>query len=158
MTAIDNVSLAQRVYTVEQVQKGEKTASEACSISMMQLMSAAGAAVFKHLQQDVKAPAKIAVCCGEGNNGGDGYIIARLAQEAGYQVDVFALSPNKNISSKTDNNAERARLAWRDSGGQEKAVNDCEPQRYDIVVDALFGVGLNRAPGRRCGCACPDLK
>ena len=145
MTAIDNVSLAQRVYTVEQVQKGEKPAAEACSISMMQLMSAAGAAVFKHLQQDVKAPAKIAVCCGEGNNGGDGYIIARLAQEAGYQVDVFALSPNKTISSKTDNNAERARLAWRDSGGQEKAVNDCEPQRYDIVVDALFGVGLNRA-------------
>ena len=48
MTAIDNVSLAQRVYTVEQVQKGEKPAAEACSISMMQLMSAAGAAVFKH--------------------------------------------------------------------------------------------------------------
>lgn len=145
MTAIDNVSLAQRVYTVEQVQQGEEAAAEACSISLMQLMSAAGTAVFKQLQNDLKAPAKIAVCCGEGNNGGDGYIIARLAREAGYQVDVFALSPNKTISSKTDNNAERARLAWRENGGQEKVVHDCAPQNYDLIVDALFGVGLNRA-------------
>lgn len=145
MTAINTVDSTQRLYTVKQVQQGEEPAAKLSSINMMQLMAAAGKAVFQHLQNDLKMPARIAVCCGEGNNGGDGYILARLAQQAGYQVDVFALIPNKEIEPGTDNNAERARLAWRESGGQEKATHEYQPGIYDRVVDALFGVGLNRA-------------
>lgn len=89
-------------------------------MNMMQLMSAAGKAVFKQLQRHFPAPARIAVCCGEGNNGGDGYIVARLAQEAGYQVQVFALKPNAELSNPLESDAHRARSAWREQGAMKK--------------------------------------
>ena len=145
MTNTDGSRYENCLYRVEQLQKGEKKAAEASAMNMMQLMSAAGKAVFKQLQRRFPAPARIAVCCGEGNNGGDGYIVARLAQEAGYQVQVFALKPNAELSAPLESDAHRARSAWREQGGNEKALLDCAPDQFDLVVDALFGVGLNRA-------------
>lgn len=133
------------LYTVKQVQSGEQKAADACGVSMMQLMSAAGKAVFYRLQALQPAPARIAVCCGEGNNGGDGYIVARLAQQAGYQVQVFALKANATVSNIDESNAQKARQAWRDQGGSETPLTACEPEMADVVVDAVFGVGLNRA-------------
>ncbi|MCK7458923.1 NAD(P)H-hydrate dehydratase [Idiomarina aminovorans] len=145
MTNTDNNQFSHCLYRVEQVQQGEKKAAEACSISMTQLMTAAGKAVFRQLKQHFPAPARIAVCCGEGNNGGDGYIVARLAQEAGYQVQVFALKPDTELLKPIESDAHRARSAWRAQGGSERSLADCAPEHFDVVVDALFGVGLNRA-------------
>ncbi|WP_404398288.1 NAD(P)H-hydrate dehydratase [Idiomarina loihiensis] len=133
------------LYRVEQVQQGEQKAAEACSMNMTQLMSAAGKAVFHQMQSYFPAPARIAVCCGEGNNGGDGYIVARLAQKAGYQVQVFALKPNVELPEPMESDAHKARAAWREQGGSEKPLLDCSPEQFDVLVDALFGVGLNRA-------------
>lgn len=145
MTNIDGNRFTNCLYRVEQLQQGEKQAAESCAMTMTQLMSAAGKAVFNQLQAHFPAPAHIAVCCGEGNNGGDGYIVARLAQEAGYQVEVFALKPNVNLPDPIESDAHKARAAWREQGGSEKALLDCSPERFDLVVDALFGIGLNRA-------------
>lgn len=145
MTNTNKNRFSHCLYRVEQLQQGEKKAAEACSMTMTQLMSAAGKAVFHQLKQYFPGPANIAVCCGEGNNGGDGYIVARLAQEAGYQVQVFALKPNVELPKPVESDAHRARSAWREHGGSEKALLECAPEQFDVVVDALFGVGLNRA-------------
>lgn len=145
MTDTDSSRFTNCLYRVEQLQQGEKKAAEACAMNMTQLMSAAGKAVFKHLQAYFPAPARIAVCCGEGNNGGDGYIVARLARQAGYQVQVFALKPNADLPEPVESDAHRARSAWRDQDGSENALLDCTPEQFDVVVDALFGVGLDRA-------------
>lgn len=145
MTDTDGSRFINSLYRVEQVQQGEQKAAEACSMTMTQLMSAAGKAVFRQLQASFPAPARIAVCCGEGNNGGDGYIVARLAQKAGYQVQVFALKSNTELPEPIESDAHKARAAWRDEGGSEKPLLDCSPESFDVLVDALFGVGLNRA-------------
>ncbi|MDV6317287.1 NAD(P)H-hydrate dehydratase [Idiomarina sp. HP20-50] len=145
MANTDSNHFTNCLYRVEQLQQGEQKAAESCAMTMMQLMSAAGKAVFNQLKTHFPAPARIAVCCGEGNNGGDGYIVARLAQEAGYQVQVFALKPNADLPQSSDSDAHKARNAWREQGGSEKALLDCSPEQFDLVVDALFGVGLNRA-------------
>lgn len=141
----DDILFERCLYQVEQVQTGEQNAANACNMSMMQLMSAAGKAVFRRLQALQPAPARIAVCCGEGNNGGDGYIVARLAQQAGYQVQVFALNADATLSNIDTSDAQKARQAWRDQGGSETPLTACQPERADVVVDAVFGVGLNRA-------------
>lgn len=144
MTNTDGNRFSHCLYQVEQLQQGEKKAAASHSMAMMQLMSAAGKAVFRQLQMHFPAPARIAVCCGEGNNGGDGYIVARLAHEAGYQVQVFALKQNIVLPDPIQSDAHKARGAWREQGGSEKALQDCSPEQFDVVVDALFGVGLNR--------------
>ena len=73
------------------------------------------------------------VLCGPGNNGGDGFVVARLLRERGVPVRVAALS-----ESGTDS-ARRARAAW--DGPVEDVMT---PAPAAQVVDALFGIGLSR--------------
>ena len=92
MSETATVSLSQSLYRAEQVREGEQQAAERSGLSMRALMAAAGKAVFQQLHQQCHQGARVAVFCGEGNNGGDGYVVARLAQQQGYRVSVFALS------------------------------------------------------------------
>ncbi|RUO80186.1 bifunctional ADP-dependent NAD(P)H-hydrate dehydratase/NAD(P)H-hydrate epimerase [Idiomarina tyrosinivorans] len=140
VTHID--SLTQSLYTPEQVQSGEKQAADASGVSMQELMARAGRAVFARLRMQLSAPAKVAVCCGAGNNGGDGFIVARLAQQAGYQVQVFALNPAAD--DLTAGPATNARMAWRDNAGEERALSELQADDYDLIIDAVMGIGLNR--------------
>src|SRR3546814_11714883 len=81
------------------------------------------------------------LACGPGNNGGDGYVLARHAREAGRQVRVLRLpghAPRSEI-------AMRAERAYRDAGGSVEEFGDSNGDA-DQVVDAMFGIGLARAP------------
>src|SRR3546814_11287329 len=81
------------------------------------------------------------LACGPGNNGGDGYVLARHAREAGRQVRVLRLpghAPRSEI-------AMRAERAYRDAGGSVEEFGDSIGDA-DLVVDALFGIGLARPP------------
>lgn len=73
------------------------------------------------------------VLCGPGNNGGDGYVIARLLKERGVQVSLAAIAPPRTEV------AARARAAWT---GPVADLADCRAQ--PVLVDALFGIGLTR--------------
>ncbi len=81
----------------------------------------------------------VLVLAGPGNNGGDAYVVARLLKRWFYLVDVVALTEPK----KTDGDASKAFDMWREAGG---AIHDTLPtdQRYDLVIDGLFGIGLTR--------------
>lgn len=83
------------------------------------------------------------VLCGPGNNGGDGYLVARLLQNAGWQVRVCALAPPFTPDAQV------AAMHW---GGVVCAPGDLDAAAFgaaDLVVDAMFGIGLTRpiAPG-----------
>ena len=83
------------------------------------------------------APGRIRVLAGPGNNGGDGYVVARLLSEGGWPVTVEALGP-----PRTDE-ARAAAAAWSGPvGSLQNRVEDGE-----LVVDALFGAGLDRPLG-----------
>ncbi len=144
MSETATVSLSQSLYRAEQVREGEQQAAERSGLSMRALMAAAGKAVFQQLQQQCHQGARVAVFCGEGNNGGDGYVVARLAQQQGYRVSVFALKPDAELQQVTSNDAQHARQAWRDLGQQEHRFDEFEATQFDIVVDAVFGIGLSR--------------
>lgn len=85
-------------------------------------------------QQKIK---KIAVCCGQGNNAGDGYLVAKYLKQAGFQVDIYAAEPGPSPDLvKAIQDAKQAGL-------QPYSHFDFQSE-YDVYVDALFGIGLNR--------------
>ena len=80
---------------------------------------------------------RVLVLCGPGNNGGDGYVVARRLREAGCEVDVAALADRAKLTG----DAGLAAATWSASVA---ALADADFERQDLVVDALFGAGLAR--------------
>ena len=116
-------------------------AAIAGGVAAFELMRRAGAAAFTLLQRQWPQARRICVVCGSGNNGGDGYVLARLARAVGMDVRVVALAPARPPE------AQRAAAEWIDAGGRiESAAADMSLRDCDVLVDALFGIGLARAP------------
>ena len=113
------------------------------------LMTRAGAAVAEAAVAMAGGPGLggILVLCGPGHNGGDGFVAARLLAEHGHEVAVALLGPAERMRG----DAARAASEWR---GPLVAADAITPARAGLVVDALFGSGLDRdldgaAPRRR---------
>ena len=106
-----------------------------------ELMARAGAAVAEAAVRlalpGSRATPRIAVLCGPGNNGGDGYVAARLLAGRGFEVRVFALGDCARLSGDA---------AWAASGWRAAVdpLADFHPQGFALVIDALFGAGLAR--------------
>ena len=106
-----------------------------------ELMRRAGRAAWHCALRHWPQAQRIVVVCGPGNNGGDGYVLARLALEAGRTVRVVRLPEH----SPHSDSAVRARDEFRERNGRIEAFVDALPPA-DLIVDALFGIGLTRAP------------
>jgi NAD(P)H-hydrate epimerase len=104
-----------------------------------ELMERAGQAAYALLRRRWPEAQRILVLCGPGNNGGDGYVVARLARGDGLEVQVLQLGEEARLSPEA-----RGMLdAWRGMGGQCEVLRQL-PQRVDLIVDALLGIGLER--------------
>ncbi|MGM0482162.1 MAG: NAD(P)H-hydrate dehydratase [Pseudomonadota bacterium] len=141
---LSQASLARSLFRPEQVAEGEQQAAAQAGVSMRALMAAAGRSAYGQVQQQAPSGARLAVFCGEGNNGGDGYVVARLAQQDGYRVCVFALKANRELTDCDSDDAQHARQAWRDKGNQESSLDSFKAADFDFLVDAMFGTGLSR--------------
>ncbi len=105
-------------------------------IAGAELMNAAGLAVARHIMHRYSRQ-KTLILCGPGNNGGDGFVIARLLQEAGWDVSLTLLG---SVSG------DAALMADRWDGAILPFADDIA-DGYRLVVDALFGTGLSRPVG-----------
>ena len=94
----------------------------------------------------------IKLFCGIGNNGGDGMVLARLLHEHGYAIQVHVVNYSE-ITGKTLSSLNLERLkemkVWPDFINEDSDLPEISPN--DIVVDAIFGIGLNRAPATWVG-------
>lgn len=128
-----------KLYRAAQVRDMDHMAIHEIGIAGIELMQRAGAAAFELLQQQWPEARRISVFCGSGNNGGDGYVIARLAREQGMSVSLFQLGDHSKLKGDALTAAQHlaetdvAVMAWQDKG-----IVDC-----DVIVDALLGTGLN---------------
>ncbi|HZF17619.1 MAG TPA: NAD(P)H-hydrate dehydratase [Steroidobacteraceae bacterium] len=132
------------IYRAAQVRALDGFAIERCSIPGYSLMTRAGEAAFRLMRTRWPSAERITVLCGPGNNGGDGYVFARLAQAAGLTVRTVALSDPATLKGD-------ARRAWQDliaAGGKTAEWADAELDRAEVVVDAIFGIGLDRPMSR----------
>jgi NAD(P)H-hydrate epimerase len=122
----------------------DRTAIEDLGVPSLDLMERAGRAVADAALALAAPAGRFVVVCGGGNNGGDGYVAARLLRAAGRSVGVIALVPAARLSGDARavrERAERAGVAVEDRGA---APLDAGPG--DVVVDAILGTGLSRAP------------
>lgn len=111
-------------------------ATIASGITGAWLMENAGAAVVRAVTERLP-PGRVLVLCGPGNNGGDGYVLARRLTLAGWPVRVTALGDPARLRG----DAALAASRWTGPIGQ---LADPAPGTFDILVDALFGAGLDR--------------
>lgn len=106
-----------------------------------ELMRRAGQAAWREVQQQWPQAQRIVVVCGPGNNGGDGYVLARCALMSGRPVEVIRLAQHAPRSEL----AQRASTDYTMAHGTVREFDARLPEA-DLVVDALFGIGLARAP------------
>lgn len=132
-------TLPDKLYSVDAVIELEQIAIDQFGIPAYELMNRAGEAVFDTLKSRYSQHTKILILCGAGNNAGDGYVVARLAMQAGYDVHVVSLiGPEKLIGP--------ALLAYNDwlKVASNEAADFSLLDNVDIVIDALLGTGLAR--------------
>jgi ADP-dependent NAD(P)H-hydrate dehydratase / NAD(P)H-hydrate epimerase len=133
-------TLPDQLYSTEASRQLDQIAIQQYKIPAYTLMTRAAEAVFKHLQDTYPLCRRLLVCCGAGNNGGDGYVVARLAQHAGMDVDVVSLVEPEKLSG----DALLAYQDWKSLGHQRVPFTpECLSSAY-VVIDALLGTGLQR--------------
>lgn len=131
-----------KIFRTDQLAAIDKYTIEHEPISSLELMERAAVAwtrCFLNFFENVPA---IAVVVGKGNNGGDGYAIARLLKQKGKEVAVFRL-PEEEMSGDCRANF----IRWQEEGGvvtDLRAAEDLQADGETVIVDALFGSGLNR--------------
>ncbi|MEE2761711.1 MAG: NAD(P)H-hydrate dehydratase [Pseudomonadota bacterium] len=123
------------VLMVAEMNRADRLAAEA-GVLGLDLMEMAGRAVTGAILDRWPA-GRAAVLCGPGNNGGDGFVVARLLVDAGWKVNLGLLGTAEVLSGDAATNAGR----WK---GNIQPLTSNIISECDVVVDALFGAGLSR--------------
>ncbi len=130
------------IATTEEMRATEEWADSQHGLTPENLMEEAGHAVVRALKMITDRHHEIWIFCGPGNNGGDGFACARLAKERGFDVRCFSIAPRSELGTLCQLQMERAE-AWGVPISFESWPSECQAS---IVIDAVFGTGLNRKP------------
>ncbi len=136
----DSNAQAQPLYTAAQLRELDRLAMEVAGIPGYTLMTRAAEACWGLMQSQWPTARSVAVFCGAGNNGGDGFVLARLALEANWQVQLYQLGDPARMHP----DACQARDAFISAGGQIRSFTDTAAIEAEIIVDALLGTGVDR--------------
>ena len=137
-----------KALTAAEMREVDRLTTERYGIPSLQLMENAGTRVFEFLRSsygDVAA-SHVSILCGKGNNGGDGFVVARLLQEAGLKPNVYLFADSKAVRGDAAENLARLKK----SGAKIQEIST--PAQWDaaradvaksrVIVDALLGTGL----------------
>lgn len=137
-------SKMQKIVTATQMQHIDRRAIEGMHISSLQLMEAAGKGVAEHIRDDLfegdVSDTHVAVICGRGNNGGDGFVCGRYLGEWGAGVAYFLLGETEQLKGDALANYQRVNK----HAVHEVLSEDHIPSfaDYGVVIDAIFGTGF----------------
>ena len=133
------MALPVALYSTAQVRAIDAHAINELKIPGYTLMKRAGEAALRYLRTRWPMAHRIVIVCGSGNNGGDGYVLARFAQAAGLTVSVLsAADPDTRAGD-----ARRACADYRASGAEVHPFSAARLAAGEVVVDALLGTGLS---------------
>ncbi|MBP9883505.1 MAG: NAD(P)H-hydrate dehydratase [Chitinophagales bacterium] len=135
-----------RILSSEQIREADRYSIEHIPIRSLDLMELAAMAFTQSFVQHYSADQPVVIFCGNGNNGGDGLAIARILLKKNYSVSVFILAGNKSYSEDF-----LANKAWLEKISAD-IINTIDENvdfpaipDHIVIVDAIFGSGLNRA-------------
>ncbi len=135
------------LLTSAQMRAIERAAIDSGKVAGLELMERAGRgvidAVFEEWPEFVQAPHSAVVLCGPGNNGGDGFVVARLLKDWGWQVGVYLYGDAENLPPDARANYERW-VAVSGVGDWDDRKIEGVLGQHDLIVDALFGTGMSR--------------
>lgn len=141
--------MRQKSVSIHQIQKLDQIAIEQIGIPSAVLMENAGRKVANAIKQKllhIKDPS-VCVFCGLGNNGGDGFVVARHLLNSGIHTNIYIIGKAKHLTDDALVNYQilkRLKYTVIDQiGGKNTSYLD-ELKKSTVVVDAIFGVGLNR--------------
>jgi len=137
-----------KVLSKEQIYEGDKLTTERQKISSTDLMERAATQIFNWMHMRMQgAQVPIHVFCGIGNNGGDGLVLARHLITHGYNVITYIVNCSDKRSKDFLINYDRIKNVSKDWPKMLTCQADFpEFHPDDIIVDAVFGIGLNRPP------------
>ena len=137
------------VFTAAQMREVDRRTTEEYGVPSLQLMENAGARILEVLLQKYPdlTSRRVVLLCGKGNNGGDGFVVARLLAQLGCHPTVFLFAPIQSVKGDAAVNLQR----WQEMGREilvvtsegEWALQRGNLDTADIVVDALLGTGLS---------------
>jgi hydroxyethylthiazole kinase-like uncharacterized protein yjeF len=137
-----------KIFSSKQLYEADKVTIEKEGIPSYNLMERAGGYVYEWMHKRLQGqPVPIKVFCGIGNNGGDALVIARLLLKNGYNVDTYIVDCNDKRSTdflKAYEALKNEVKKWPEIIKGVENFPEISPQ--DIVVDGIFGIGLNRCP------------
>ena len=132
-------SLPHSLYPAQQIKDNEGQAAELAGSSLYGLMKRAGEACYQVFKTHFPEARHVLVLTGKGNNGGDGYIFAAIAKDAGFFVQLCQLGDAGGLTG----DAAQARDAWRVEQGVIDDIEQADFAAADVIVDALLGTGLS---------------
>lgn len=132
-----------KIFTSAQIREWDKYTIKEEPITPIDLMERAATACFKWIKKNTAFKNHLIVCCGTGNNGGDGLVIARLLFLVKFKVSVYILNNTKTSAEFKLNLAKLTSLNI-DVFYVNKPVELPVYSKNKIIIDALFGTGLDR--------------
>ncbi len=135
-----------KIFSKEQIYEGDQLTALKQNISSTELMERAGIQIFNWLHVRMQgAQVPIHIFCGIGNNGGDGLVIARHLFTHGYNVHTYIVNYSDKRSDDFLANYDRIKQTTKTWPKMINGEADFpEIHKDDIIVDAIFGIGLNR--------------
>lgn len=135
------LATSRSLHTAQSMRGLEQRIAEAGGPDSHALMQRAGQAVFACARTHWPEAAIWRIFCGSGNNGGDGYVVARLALQAGIAVQLIRIGVPGSAAE-----AVAARAEWLRSGGESSLADLAGMLAPALQIDCVFGIGLSRAP------------
>ena len=131
-----------KILTAQQIKDCDSATIEK-GISSVSLMEKAARACVAWIDINLRSAQKFLIFCGTGNNGGDGFAMARMLYEKGFDIQVFIDKSKKNYTADANLNYKKIRqirgIEIRDFS-EFSSINDDKA----AIIDAIFGYGLNR--------------
>ncbi|TYB73185.1 NAD(P)H-hydrate dehydratase [Bizionia myxarmorum] len=135
-----------KIFSDKQIYEGDKLTAQRQNISSTELMERAGTQIFNWLHMRMQgAQVPIQVFCGIGNNGGNGLVVARHLINHGYNVHTYVVNFSDKRTKDFLINYDRIKQTskkWPTLIGPKDDFPEIGPD--DIIIDAVFGIGLNR--------------
>ncbi len=126
------------IPNAEQMKSADQYTIHTLSVPSLQLMEQAAGACVEVMKEKSLDLSNVCIVCGSGNNGGDGFAIARILASEGMKVSVYMAGNISRCTVETNYQIEKLKEYT------VTYVNDLSDNEYSIIVDAVFGVGLSR--------------
>ncbi len=130
-----------KIFTRQQIKEIDRITIEKRGITSAQLMEEAVDALLPYVLRTLKPQQKVHIWCGTGNNGGDGLVLARKLKDKDFPAQIIIVDYSDKHSPEFDINLKRAKEKQIPIYFFSENLPSGEP---DVIIDAIFGVGLNR--------------